>query len=89
MSAMELMAKQFVSGSMQGVSEDDIASESRFDAWQIGYNHYHTRMGRSLPWTKKLIERQIVSGAPRAVNNLAYETLTHTAQPYAKAVSSR
>ncbi|TWU30856.1 alginate lyase family protein [Novipirellula artificiosorum] len=76
--AMELMAKQFLSGSMQGVCDNDSPSNSRFDSWQIGYNHYHHRLGMDLPWTKELIAKQILPGAPRAVNNLAYETLTHT-----------
>ncbi len=47
--AMELLASQFLSGSMQGLCKHDIPSEDRYDAWAIGFNHYHNRMGIPLP----------------------------------------
>lgn len=75
--AMELLAGQLLAGSMQGVSRDDTPSESRFDAWEVGYNHYHNRKGVALPKTKRLIEEQIRPKAPRAVCNLVFRMLTH------------
>jgi hypothetical protein len=79
--AMELMAKQFLTGSMQGVCPSDVADADRYDSWEVAYNHYHRRVGLDLPNTRKLIMEQIRPGAPRAVNNLAYETLTHADLP--------
>jgi hypothetical protein len=43
--ALELMASQFLSGSMQGTSANDVPSVSRFESWEVGYNHYHNRAG--------------------------------------------
>lgn len=75
--AMELLAAQFLAGSMLGVSDNDTPTADRYDAWEIGYNHYHRRKGVTLPNTKKLIEEQIRIKAPRAVWNLAFDMLTH------------
>jgi hypothetical protein len=75
--AMELLAGQLTSGSMQGVSKNDKPTENRYDTFSIGYNHYHTRMGLPLPNTRKLIIEQIRPRAPRHIWNLNYETLTH------------
>jgi hypothetical protein len=79
--AMELMSTQFTSGSMQGVASDDVPSTSRFNTWEIGYNHYHNRAGVELPKTKQLIEEQIRPAGSRADWNLIYETLTHAELP--------
>lgn len=80
--AMELMAGQFLSGTLDGLRRGDNAvSSDRYDSWQIGYNHYHNRMGMDLPNTKRLIEEQIRPQAHRAIQNLVYETLTHTDLP--------
>lgn len=79
--AMELMASQFLSGSMQGICKNDTPTADRYDAWEVGYNHYHNRMDISLPKTKALIEEQIRKKAPRAVCNLAFDMLTHTGLP--------
>ena len=75
--AMELLAGQLLSGSMQGVSKDDEAAKNRYDTFSIGYHHYHTRVGLPLPNTWKLIIEQIRPSAPRHIWNLNYETLTH------------
>jgi hypothetical protein len=75
--AMELLATQFLSGSMQGVSTNDVPSPSRCNTWEVGYNHYHTRVGVALPSTRKLILEQIRPHASRTDWNLNYETLTH------------
>ena len=79
--AMELLATQFLSGSMKGVTEDDTPTTNRYDAWEIAYNHYHRRKGIKLPNTEKLIMEQIRVKAPRAVCNLAFDMLTHSGLP--------
>ena len=79
--AMELLAKQFLTGSMQGVARDPRPSASRFDTWSVGYNHYHNRAGVDLPYTRQLLREQIRPNAIRAMWNLNYETLTHTDLP--------
>jgi hypothetical protein len=79
--AMELLAGQFLSGSMKGLCKDDTPTSNRYDAWEIGYNHYHNRRGIALPNTAKLIVEQIRARAPRAVCNLAFNMLTHSGLP--------
>ncbi len=79
--AMELLATQLLTGSMQGVSRDDTPTAERYNTWEVGYNHYHNRAGVPLPNTQKLIMQQIRPAAPRAVWNLIYETLTHADLP--------
>ena len=78
---MELLAKQFLAGSMLGVCTNDIPTADRFDTWEIGYNHYHNRVGMTLPNTEKLITEQIRPMASRSDWNLNYETLTHADIP--------
>ncbi len=75
--AMELMASQFLTGSMQGTCSNDTPTPNRFDTWEVGYNHYYNRAGVSMPNTRKLIVEQIRPRAPKAVCNLVHETLTH------------
>lgn len=79
--AMELLAGQFLAGSMQGVSRNDLPAAERFDTWEVGYNHYHGRAGIALPSTRRLIEQQIRPRATRSVWNLNSETLTHGDHP--------
>jgi len=79
--AMELLASQFLTGSMQGVCNDNAPTADRYEAWEVGYNHCHHRLGVALPNTRKLIVEQIRPGASRAICNLAYETLTHAELP--------
>jgi hypothetical protein len=85
--AIELLAMQFLTGSMQGVSSNDVPSSSRFNTWEVGYNHYHNRAGVALPNTRKLILEQIRPRGSRADWNLNYETLTHADLPRALAPS--
>ena len=80
-SSMELLASQLLSGSMQGVSLNNVPTQDRYDTWEVGYNHYHNRMGVDLPKTKQLIWEQIRPHASRADWNLNYETLTHADLP--------
>jgi hypothetical protein len=75
--ALELLAQQFLAGSMLGVSSKDLPDHERYNTWEIGYNHYHNRVGLSLPFTQRLITEQIRTGSIRAIWNLNYETLTH------------
>jgi hypothetical protein len=79
--ALELMASQFLTGSMQGTSANDVPSASRFESWEVGYNHYHNRAGLPMTKTGTLIENQIRPNAQRAVWNLVHETLTHANLP--------
>lgn len=79
--AMELLATQFLTGSMQGVCSDDIPTADRYDTWEVGYNHYHNRAGVALPNTRKLIIEQIRPRASRTAWNLNCETLTHADLP--------
>ena len=75
--ALELMATQFLTGSMQGVSSNKFPTPDRYDTWEVGYHHYHDRAGIALPSTRKLILEQIRPQASRADWNLIYETLSH------------
>jgi hypothetical protein len=75
--AMELMAAQFLTGSMQGICSNNAPTNERYDTWEVGYNHYHNRAGVALPNTHALIEKQIRPGAQKSACNLVYETLTH------------
>ncbi len=79
--AMELLASQFLAGSMLGVSSKDLPDFERYNTWEVGYNHYHNRAGVALPNTQRLIAEQIRPGSIRAIWNLNYETLTHAELP--------
>ncbi len=79
--AMELLAAQFLTGSMQGVSSNDRPETGRCDTWEIGFHHYHNRGGVALPNTRRLIDEQIRPHAPRSILNINYETLTHAELP--------
>jgi hypothetical protein len=81
--AMELLATQLLSGSMQGVCTNDTATADRYDTWEVGYHHYHNRAGVEMPSTRKLIMEQIRPQASRTDWNLNYETLTHADLPSA------
>ena len=73
---LELMAAQLLSGKMQGTCVNNVTTTDLYDTWEIGYNHYHNRMGMNLPNTYKLITTQV---RQRGMNdwNIFYETLTH------------
>jgi len=74
--AMELLAGQLPSGDMQGVNNVKTVTRSLFDAWEIGYNHYHNRLGIDLPNTEKLILTR-VRASGQSDWNIFYESLTH------------
>lgn len=73
---MELMAKQLLTGSMQGTCTDTVTTKDFYNTWEIGYNHYANRKGIDLPSTKKLIT-DIVRPKGASDWNIFYETLTH------------
>jgi len=81
--AMEFMAAQLLSGSMQGVSANDSTTHDLYDTWEVGYNHYHNRVGVSLPDTGRLILEQVRTRSERTSWNLDYEPLTHADLPAA------
>ena len=78
--ALELLASQLLSNKVDTCKKSS-ATKSRYNTWEIGYNHYHNRMGIELPFTKGLIEKEIRPYSQRAIWNLVYETLTHANQP--------
>jgi hypothetical protein len=49
---------------------------STLPTWEIGYNHFHNRLGLALPLTQKLIETKVraTSGVD---HHMVWETLTH------------
>jgi hypothetical protein len=73
---MELMAKQLLTGNMQGTCTDTVTTKDFYNTWEIGYNHYANRKGIALPNTKKLIT-DIVRAKGASDWNIFYETLTH------------
>jgi hypothetical protein len=50
--------------------------------WEIGYNHFHDRLGLALPHTQKLIETKI-RGMSDVDHHMVWETLTHAAVGWA------
>lgn len=74
--AMELLASQLLTGNASTCADTE-TTNSRYNTWEIGYNHYHNRRELELPNTQKLIVEQIRTNSERAIWNLVYETLTH------------
>jgi hypothetical protein len=76
--AMELLALQLQTGSMQGACKDNKTDVEVYDTFEIGYSHYHYVSGVHLPHTKAWIEGSVRSLARTdGTWNLAWETLTH------------
>jgi len=74
--AMELLALQVESGSMQGTCQNDTTTHGVFDTWEVGYHHYHGRKGLKLPFTEKVLKNK-VRKIGKSDWNIFYETLTH------------
>lgn len=74
--AIELLATELVTGSMQGVSANNTATSDLYNTFEIGYNHYYNRKGISLPNTWKLLTTRVRVNSANEWNIL-YETLTH------------
>jgi hypothetical protein len=78
LAAMELMGLQCSSGSMQGTCSNDVTSTDVCDTWEIGYNHYHTRLGLDMPNTWTMITTKVRAAVINPGSwNVFYETLTH------------
>ena len=75
-SAMELMAVQCLTGTMQGTCKNNVTVTELFDTWEVGYNHYHNRLGITLPKTEQLIKKRIRTEGSSEWN-IFFETLTH------------
>ena len=74
--AMELLATQILTGDMQGTCVNNFTTSDLYDTWEVGYNHYHNRMGIELPITYKLITTRVRQAGMNDWN-IFYETLTH------------
>jgi len=74
--AMELLSQQLLTGDMQGVCTNPAATRNVFDTFEVGFNHFHHRMGMALPHTRRLIIERV---RPHGLSdwNIFYETLTH------------
>lgn len=72
--AMKLMALQLNSQSMQGTCGGEVTLD-RYNTLEIGYNHYHNRMGLELPETWIALTQELRMGAQQF--NMFHETLTH------------
>jgi hypothetical protein len=73
---LELMATQLLTGKMQGTCVNNITTKDIYDTWEVGFNHYHTRMGIPLPKTEQLIN-EVIRSKGVSEWNIFYETLTH------------
>jgi hypothetical protein len=81
--ALELLAKQLVTNNYADVCGTGCtATSDRYDIFEIGYNHFHNRMGIPLPNTLEQITSLRSASNTRWTSwNLAYETLTHAEVP--------
>ncbi|WP_211208935.1 PKD domain-containing protein, partial [Cytophaga aurantiaca] len=71
---LELMAKQLTSGNMQGTCANNVTTADRYNTFEIGYNHYHNRVGLDMIETQKILN---TSAASESSWNIFFETLTH------------
>lgn len=74
--AMELLSQQLLTGDMQGICPNPAATRNLFDTFEVGFHHFHHRMGMQLPNSQRLIIEQVRS---RGLSdwNIFHETLTH------------
>jgi hypothetical protein len=74
--AMELLSQQLLTGDMQGICTNPVATQQVFDTFEVGFHHFHHRMGLQLPHSQRLIIERV---RPRGVSdwNIFHETLTH------------
>lgn len=74
--AMELLSQQLLTGDMQGTCTDPAATPNVFDTFEVGFQHFHHRMGMALPHTQRLIIERV---RPQGLSNwnIFHETLTH------------
>ena len=72
--AIELMALQLDTKDMQGTCPGTV-TQDRYNTLEIGYNHYHNRMGMPMDETGKEILKELRGGAQQF--NMFHESLTH------------
>lgn len=74
--AMELLSQQLLTGDMEGTCANPAATRNIFDTFEVGFHHYHHRLGMELPHTQRLIIEQV---RPQGLSdwNIFHETLTH------------
>ncbi|MCM0000141.1 MAG: alginate lyase family protein [Erythrobacter sp.] len=74
--AMELLSQQLLTGDMQGICPNPAATRNVFDTFEVGFHHFHHRMGMDLPHTQRLIIERV---RPHGLSdwNIFHETLTH------------
>jgi len=70
------MVNQVQSGNMQGTCSNNSTTNSLFNTWEVGYNHYHNRMGLFLPETERLLKKKVRNNG-WSDWNIFHETLTH------------
>ena len=80
--AMELIARQLLTGDMQGTCTNPVATSGILDTFEIGFNHYHNRMDLPLPHTQRLIAERVRTQGISSWN-IFHETLTHAELPQA------
>ena len=56
-----------------------VSGDNAGQAFEIAYNHLGVRLGRPLPYTKKILEKKRPATAARWVTK--WETLTHSDLP--------
>jgi hypothetical protein len=78
--AMELLARQLLTGDMQGTCSDVLATSNIFDTFEVGFNHYSHRMGQPMPFTERLISERVRPDGTSGLN-IFHETLTHANAP--------
>jgi hypothetical protein len=81
--ALELLANELVTNSYTDVCGTACSpTADRYDIFEIGYNHYHNRMGIALPNTLQQITNiRAGTNIQWTSWNLVYETLTHADVP--------
>lgn len=73
--AMEFHAGLLLGGKPPAGLCGDSLTLSMGQTWEIAYNHFHNRMGRSLPLTDQLIREKIRPSGTGT--HMAWESLTH------------
>lgn len=74
--AMELAASQLLNKKMGKICPREISTPNVFHTWEIGYYHFHKRMGLELKNTQKLIQTHVRKHGKTKLN-IFNETLIH------------
>ena len=82
------MALQCTSGNMQGTCANNTTTSDVYDTWEIGYNHFHTRMKQDMPNTWLMLTSKVRTYQSNPGSwNIFYETLTHADISYSTSAS--